>query len=146
MVGGRMAEGRIGIGPPPGQKRRTINDQITRPRQPHPQACPHQEHKHHFAPWCPSGPQPLGLLRLAGHARPAVSPLRQPAGSRQRRPGAQPVMHLLVRQTPQRAQQRQKQERVLAIDARRTARTSGQRRRTLPLGELDGELTQGEQL
>ena len=28
----------------------------------------------------------------------------------------------------------------------RTARTSGQRRRTLPLGKLDGELTQGEQM
>src|SRR5258706_12480189 len=55
-------------------------------------------------------------------------------------------MHLLVRQTPQRAQQRQQQERLLALDAGRTARTSGQRRWTLPLGELDGELTPGEQL
>ena len=42
MVSGRMTEGRIGIGPSPGQNRRTINDQITRPRQPDPQARPHQ--------------------------------------------------------------------------------------------------------
>ena len=40
------------------------------------------------------------LLGTRGRPSP---PLWQPTGSRQRRPGAQPVMRLLVRQTPRRA-------------------------------------------
>ncbi len=89
----------------------------------------------------PGRPQPLGLLCLAGHARPAIRSARQPTGQRQCGPGTQPVVRLLIGQALQRAQQGQKQERFLAIDAGRSAGTSGQLGRTLALGQVDRQLT-----
>jgi hypothetical protein len=93
-----------------------------------PQPSPHRQHEEHLTGWRPGRPQPLGLLRLAGHPRPALRSQRQTAGQRQRRPGHQPVVQLLIGEAPQRAQRCQEQQRLLAIDARRPARTGGQRR------------------
>jgi hypothetical protein len=110
-------------------------------RQPHPQPGPHQEDEQHLAGRSARSTQALGLLRLAGHARPTIWSRWQPASQRQRRPGAQPVMDLLIGQAPQCPQQGHQQQGSLAIDPRRSTRTRGQRRGTLLLSELHRHAT-----
>jgi hypothetical protein len=106
MVCGRMADSRIGIGPAPGQDRGTVDDEVAPARQAHPEPGAHQQHEEQLAGRGTRGPQPLALLRLAGHARLAIRSRGQPTGPGQRWPGIQPVMGLLIRQAPECPEQR----------------------------------------
>jgi hypothetical protein len=114
--------------------------------QAHPQPGPHQQDKEHLAGQRPGRPQPLGLLRLAGHARLGIRPTRQSTGPGQRRPGTQPVMQFLIRQAPQGAQQPKQQQGIVCENARDSARTRWQRRRTLTLGLANRGPTQLQQV
>jgi hypothetical protein len=82
MVRGGMAKGGIGIGPPPGQDRRAVDNQVAAARQPQPQAGADQQDEEHLARRGARGAPAPGLLRLAGHARLPIGPQRQPAGQR----------------------------------------------------------------
>src|SRR5262249_31676551 len=73
----------------------------------------------------------LDCLALRGTRGLAIRASRQPTGQRQRRPSTQQVVRLLIGQAPQRAQQGQEQEGLLAIDA---GRPPG------PVGSAGGEL------
>jgi hypothetical protein len=105
MGGGRVAQRRIGIGPAPSQDRGAVDDEVTPARQSQPQPGPHQEHEEQLAGRGARRAQPLALLRLAGYPRLAC--WWQSAGPGEGGPGIQPVMDLLIRQAPERAEQRQ---------------------------------------
>src|SRR5262249_1765837 len=89
----------------------------------------------------------LALLGGAGHPHTAARVARQPAGQREGRPGHQPVMHVLVGQAPQRAQQREQQQRLLGVDPWPPSRSRRQRRWTaMAAGEPHRQAAQREQM
>jgi hypothetical protein len=90
--------------------------------------------------------QALGLLRLARDSWPPIGSLRQSTGQGQRWPCAEPVMDFLVREPPQRAQQREQHEGLLGVDPGGSASASAQGRWTLLLGQLDRQLAERQQL
>jgi hypothetical protein len=77
MMGRRVADGGIGIGPAPGQNRGAVNNEVARLAHPHPEASPYQQHKQHLARRGARRAQALGLLRLARNSCLPVSSQRQ---------------------------------------------------------------------
>ena len=61
---------------------------------------------------------PAALLGGTEHPGTPVCGSWQPTGQGEREPGHQLVMHVLIRQAPQRTQQRQQQKRFLAVTLR----------------------------
>ena len=78
--------------------------------------------------------------------RPANYAQRQAAGERESRPAHQPIVQILLGELPQRAQQGEQQEAFLAIHPQTSAGPGRQPRGTAPVGELDRQPTQGEQV
>jgi hypothetical protein len=72
MLGRRMAEGGIRVGPSPGQKGSAIDDEIARPDQPTAQSGQHYQDEERFGHRRPSGLTTLALLRGAGNAGPPI--------------------------------------------------------------------------
>jgi hypothetical protein len=142
----RMAHRRIGVTAPPRQDRSTIDDEVA-PADEAQMPCElHGDHQQHFAGRRTHLGAAATLLRGAGHGRTTLGVKRQPANEGQRGPGHQPVMQILIRQAPQRADERQQQERFLAISARATPRTRWQWRWALPVSQLHRQPAQRQQL
>jgi hypothetical protein len=72
MLGRRMAEGGIGVGPSPGQNGRAIDDEIARPDQPTAQSGQHRQDEERFGHRRTGGLTTLALLRGAGNAGPTI--------------------------------------------------------------------------
>ena len=110
MVVRGMADRRIGVASPPRQDGSAIDDEIA-PADEAPMARQADQHDEQaLAGWGTRLGRAPALLGGAGHIRPAVHVSGQPTRPGQRGPGHQPVMQVLIRQPPQRAQQRQQQQ------------------------------------
>ena len=118
MLSRGMAISRIGIGATPGQDGDAINDEIAGTNEPAAQRGENGEDKQRFRQWCPCTIPALPLLRRARNAGTTIPPKRQAARQGQGRPITQPVMHILIRKPPECAQERDEQQRLLAIRAR----------------------------
>src|SRR5438034_10534027 len=118
MLSGGMTDGGIGVGASPSQDGSTIDDKVTRADQPPSDGDQHGEDEEGL--WRRrSGDLPaLALLGGTGNARLPIVPYWQATGQCKRGPVCQPVVHILVGEPPQRTQERQEQERLLAIRTR----------------------------
>jgi len=146
MLGGGVLHRGVGVRPAPGQNRRAVDDHVTGAHHAAAQRLPHQHNEEHLTRGSASGVGAFAHLGGTGHPRPPVRAQRQPTGGGQRRPGHQPIMHVLVGEPPQDAQQRDQQQTLLAVDTRRAPRSFGQRGRTPPLGQPHGHATQLQQV
>ena len=115
MLSGSMTDGRIGISSAPSEDGCTVDNQIAGPNQPTTKSGHHTEHKERL--WqrrsglLPSFP----LVRGTRAAGPAILSQRQAARQGEGRPVAQPVAHILVGEPPQRAQERDEQQRLFTV-------------------------------
>ena len=146
MMGRGMTVLRIGIGATPGFNGCAVDDQVARADDALPERLRDGEHEERFAGRRAGAGRALPLLRGAGHPGHAVGAGRQPTGERQRQPGAQPVGQGARREAPERAQQRDQQQRLLCVAAGSAPRPCGQGRRAAPLGLLDRQTAQREQM
>ncbi len=96
-------------------------------------------HRRRRAP--PASTVRMDRARAAGRLRPAASHRRA-----RERAAHQPIVPILIGELPQRAQQGEQQEALLAIDPQASAGLGRQRRGTAPVGEWDRQPTQGEQV
>ena len=146
MMSGGVTMVGIGISAAPGHDRGAVDDQVARAHDAPTDGFCDDEHDEHLA-GRGSGPRrALPLLRGAGHPERAVGAGRQAAGDRACGPRAQPVGHGARRETPECAQQRDQQQRLLAVAARGATRPRWQGRGAAALGLLDRPAAQREQM
>lgn len=146
MVVRCVPHGSVGVGAAPSQNRGGVNNDIPPTEQVRVTGEPREHDEELFIWRRPHLLRPFALLRRTGHPHPAMRIPRQVAGQRESRPGYQPVMQVLVRQAPQRAQHGHEQERLLVVHVWTTAGTGWQWRRVLPLGKLHSEAAQRQQM
>src|SRR5438874_3746188 len=101
MVGGSMTSGGIGISSAPSQDGSTIDNQIARPNQMAAHGTPDREHEEGLKGWGSCRLPALTQLGRTGNAWRAIGSLWQATGESQGRPTHQPVMHVLVGESPQ---------------------------------------------
>ncbi len=146
MLSWSMAKGSIGIGATPGEDGNAINDEIAGTKEPTTQSGQDREDKKRFRERCPCTIPALALLGRARDARMTISPKRQTARQGQGRPVTQPVAHILIRKTPQRAQERDEQKGLFTVGPRSAARTCWQRRRASMMSQAHGQTAEGKQM
>lgn len=105
-----------------------------------------EHHEQRLARRRPSTSGAFALLRGTGHAWASGGIEREATGEREGWPGHQPVVQVLIGEAPERPQQAQQQQGFLRVAARTPAGTGRQRGRTAPVGQLNGEPTQREQM
>jgi len=146
MLGWSMTKGRIGIGLVPSQNGSTIDNQI---------ACTHEatfddrlhtEHEEGLRQWGSCCPTAFTLLRATGNQRAPVVTHGQTTGQGQGWPSHQPVMHILIGEPPQGAQERYEEQRLLTVAAGTASWASGQGGWTTPVDQLDSEAAQDQQM
>ncbi len=106
----------------------------------------HDEDKEHLAWRRACRVEPLALLAGAGDAESPVGGVRQPASEREGGPVVQPVVDILIGESPEGAQERDQQQGFLAVGTRRAAGAARQGRRTATVGKAHGETAQIEQM
>ena len=126
VVGGGVPVARVRVGAPPGLDRGTSDDQVAGPDQPGAQGLADGLHEEHLVGRCPGGGGPRPHGGRAGHPRPSLAVGRQPAGRGERRPGHQPVAHVLQGEPPEGAEQRYQQQGGVGVHAGRAAGPLGQ--------------------
>jgi len=120
MVSGSMAQGRIGISSAPHQDGSTINDEITSANQTAAHGTPDGEREEGLKGWGACRLPALTQLGRTGNAWRSIGSLRQATGQRQGRPTLQPVMHVLIGESPERFEQGDQQQGLFAVSTRRT--------------------------
>lgn len=146
VMGGGVPAGGIGVAPPPGEDRRAVDDEIASAGEAAAEGRLDHDDEEHLVGWGTGRRRPLALLAGAGDLEVPGAVTREPAGQRQRRPRAQPVVHILVGEPPEGPQQGDQQQRFLAVGARLAAWTFRQRRRAPPVGQPHRHAAEGQQL
>jgi len=144
MVGGGMAVRGVGIGAAPGFDRGAVDNEVARADDAPTDGLLNGEHEERLAGRGTGSRRALPLLRGAGHPRRAVGAGRQDAGEHQDRPRAQLVGHGARREVPEGPQQRDQQQRLVAVPARGTTRPLGQGRLATAPGLTHGHTAQRE--
>src|SRR5512135_8960 len=129
-----MTEGRLRIASAPRQDGGAINDQIASSYQTTAQCPVDREHEQGLKEGSSRRLPPFALLGGTGNTWLSRAPDRQSARQGQLRPLLEPIMQVLVGQTPQRAQEGDQKQGFLAVGARAAARSFRQRRRTAAMG------------
>lgn len=146
MVARGVPHGSFGAGPPPGQDRGAVDDDIPSPDEAGRARAVHQHDEEQLVQRRPGPLGALALLGRTGHAHAAPRVSRQPAGQGEGRPGHQPIMHILIGQAPQRLRLRDEQPRLLRVDLRVPAGSRRQWWRAVAPGEPRGQPAQREQM
>src|SRR6266581_3770483 len=133
MVSGSMAEGGIRITASPSQKGSAVNDQITGSNEPSSDGMQHREHEERLIQRSSCCAATFTLLRRTRNAQSPRFVAWQPTGKGQCRPTPQPIVHVLIRETPYGTQESHQQQTVLAVRARSSSQTGRQGRRTTTL-------------
>lgn len=141
-----MPDLRVGITPPPRQDGGAVDDEITRPDEPTADGNLHCQNEQRLACRSSGSLFTLPLLGSRRDTRLTMSIKGQPACERQGRSTAQPIVHILVREAPQRPEQGNQQQRFLGVDSWVASRTSGQRRWTPSIRQVYREPTEGKQM
>ena len=146
MMGRSMAVLRVGIGATPRLDRGAVNDQVARPADAAAQDLLHGEDEERLARRGGGAGGALPLVGGTGHPGCPIVTRWQAAGERQGGPRLQPIRHGAGRETPQRAQQSNQQQRLVAVAPWGTPRPSGQGRGTAPPRLLHGQAAQRAQV
>jgi hypothetical protein len=141
-----VADGRVGVAPPPGQDRGAVDDEVAPTDEAAVSGEPDQDHQQRLTGRCTGLRRTAALLGGAGYDRPTSRVGGEPTGEGQRGPRHQPVVQILVRQAPGRAQQRQQEQRLLAVAPRAPTKTGGQGRGTTSSSEADRHSAQGQEV
>jgi hypothetical protein len=116
--------GGIGIGPAPSQDGGAVDDEIAGTDEAAANRHSYHGDEQHLGHWSSGTRRPFPLLRGTGHPGGSLSVERQATGERERGPTDQPIVHVLIGEAPERAQEREQQQRFLTITAWAPARTS----------------------
>src|SRR2546421_526461 len=103
MVSRSMTNGRIRVGATPSEDGSAIDDEAPRSHQPTTKGCQHTQHEEGLWHRRTSTVGALALLRRTGNAGSSIQTLWQVTSQGKGRPSHEPVMQILIRQTPQRA-------------------------------------------
>jgi hypothetical protein len=141
-----MTDGGIGIRSAPGQDGSTIDNQIASPDQMAAHGTPDGEYEKGLKGRRSCRLPAFAQLGRAGNARLASGAEWQATGQGQSRPTGEPVMHVLIGESPKRFEQGDEQQRLFAIRAGATACSFGQRRWAAPMRELNCQATQRQQV
>jgi hypothetical protein len=141
-----MAHRRIGIGSPPSQDGRAVDDEVAPADEASIPGQPHEHDEQALARRSARLRRAPALLGGTGHKGMPVPVGRQATGTRQRGPRHQPIMQVLLRSAPQRAQQRQQQKRFLAVTPGAPAGPGGQRWWAPTLTQAYGQAAQRQQM
>ena len=121
MVSRGMVHGRVRICPTPSQDGSAINDEIASPDQMATHGTPDREHEERLKRRRSCGLPAFAQLRRARNARLANCIQRQATGQGQSRPTLEPLMHILLGESPERFEQGDQQQRLFAVGSWPTA-------------------------
>src|SRR2546426_9110969 len=106
MLSRSMAKSGIGVGAAPSEDGDAINDEIAGANEPTTQSGQDREDKECFRQRCPCAIPTLPLLGRRRNASMAILAQRQTARQSEGRPITQPVVHILICNSPHRANNR----------------------------------------
>jgi len=129
----------------PGQDGGTIYDQIPCPDQSSTEGSEHAQNEERLGGRCSGGLATLALLGGTLNAWPPIMTQRQAAGQGQSGPSLEPVVQILVRQPPQRAQECQQQG-LLTVGAWCASWSGRQGGRTSAMSQAHRQTTERQQM
>jgi hypothetical protein len=109
MLRRSMTKGGIRVSATPGEDRSAIDNQVTSANEPSTDGSQDTEHKKRFSQRCSTLLSTFALLRWARDTWTAIFAQQQAARQGEGGPVASPVTHILIGQSPQRAQERDEQ-------------------------------------
>src|SRR5215469_1021202 len=124
MVSGSVANGSIGIGPAPSQDGGAVADEIAGTDEAAANRHSYHGDEQRLGPWSSGTRRPFPLLRGTGHPGGSLSVERQTTGerARERGPTDQPIVHVLIGEAPERAQERERERESSSNDSSPTRR------------------------
>src|SRR5947208_16670651 len=137
MVGRSMTSSGIGIASAPSQDGSTIDDQIAGSNQMATHGTPDGQHKEGLKRRGSCGLPAFAQLRRAGNTWLASGVQWQATSQGQGRPTLEPLMHILVGESPKGFEQGDQQQRLFAVGAWATPCAFGQRRWAAPMRHLN---------
>src|SRR6266702_3143140 len=146
MVRGSVTGGGIGIGSAPGQDGRTIDNEIASTDHMATHGTPDREDEERLKRRRSCCLPAFAQLGRAGDARAAIGSQWQATSQGQSWPTLEPVMHILVGESPKRFEQGDQEQRLFAIAAGATTCSFREWRWTTPMRHLNGQAAQRQEM